>query len=55
MKIAGIILIVLEVIALFGSISSGAFATMGIIEMIGFFLPAIIGIILIVVAKRREQ
>ncbi|MGN1195801.1 MAG: hypothetical protein ACI4SB_09980 [Acutalibacteraceae bacterium] len=55
MKVAGIILIVIQVIALFGSIASGAFATMGIVEMIGFFIPSIIGIILIVAAKKREK
>lgn len=55
MKKAGIVLIVLQVLAIFGTISNGGFATMGVPKMIGYFLPAIIGIILIVVAKRRED
>ena len=49
----GVALIVIQVLALFGSVSSGSFSTMGIVEMIGFFIPAIIGVVLIVTSKSK--
>ena len=47
----GIALIILQVIAVLGALSSGSLATMGGAELIGFFIPAIIGVILIVKGK----
>lgn len=44
----GVVLIIIQALALFGTISSGGFDTMGIVERIGYFLPAIIGVVLIV-------
>ena len=49
MKVAGIILIVLQVIAFIGSFIGGRNPfTAGIPEMIGFFLIGIIGVILLI-------
>lgn len=58
MKIAGIILIVLEVLALVGGIANGSIPDMvnkgEFISLIGFFIPAIIGIILLIKAKNKK-
>ncbi|MBQ7004826.1 MAG: hypothetical protein IJN68_00180 [Clostridia bacterium] len=43
----GVVLIIIQVLAVFGTVSSGGFAAMGVIEKIGYFLPAIIGVVLI--------
>ena len=70
MKIAGIVLIILQCVAIFGSLAQdvarnekvgSGFLTMlqggtyGIAELIGFFLPAIIGVILLVKANKRKK
>ena len=49
MKVAGIMLIVLQIVAVIGSFIGGRnpFKT-GLIELIGFFLMGIIGIILLI-------
>ena len=50
MKIAGIILIILQIIAVIGSFIGGRNPfTVGIPELIGFFLIGIIGVILLIV------
>lgn len=48
----GVALIILQVIAVFGAISSGSLSTMGGAKLIGFFIPAIIGVILIAANKK---
>ena len=71
MKIAGIVLIVLQCVAIFGSFAQDAarnenmgsgFLSMlnggsayNIGTLIGFFLPAIIGVILLIKANKREK
>lgn len=59
MKIAGIVLIALEVMALLGSAFSGGFSSLGSVRgignLIGFLLPGIIGVILLIVAKKKEN
>lgn len=57
MKVAGIILIILQVLALFGTIMGdgiGSLFSGGIAYMIGYFLPAIIGIILLNKASKKK-
>lgn len=51
----GIVLIILQVIAVFGAISNGSLATMGGARLIGFFIPAIIGVSLIAASKKQDQ
>ena len=55
MKVAGIVLLCLHVVALLGSIVNGNLLGMGIFELIGFFLPTIIGVILLVKAKKKSN
>lgn len=61
MKIAGIVLLCLQGIALLGGITNGSLLTMftsgvmGFIQLIGFCLPAIIGIILLMKAKKKTE
>lgn len=61
MKIAGIVLLCLQGVALLGSIASGSLlgmftsGVMGLVELIGFCLPAIIGVILLVKAKKKKD
>ena len=54
MKIAGIVLICLQALAVFGAIVGGGLPT-GIAELLGFFAAGIIGIILLIVAKKKEK
>ncbi len=49
----GVILIVLQVLAVFGTAAGGGFSSMGAVEMIGYFLPSIIGVILIIMSKKK--
>lgn len=60
MKKAGIILLILQAFAIFGGVVNGnlerLFAFDGlpaIFKLLGFFLPAIIGIILLLRAKKK--
>ncbi len=59
MKIAGIILIVLQVLAVLGGISTGEAPFLNIsgaadiFAVLGYFLPAIIGVILLVKANKK--
>lgn len=60
MKKAGIILLVLQVVAMLGGLVNGNLARMfsfssatGVFELLGFFLPAIIGVILLIKAKKK--
>lgn len=59
MKVVAIILFVLQAIGLFGSISSGEISFMlaygGLAYWIGYFLPAIIGVILLVIHNKRKN
>ena len=58
MKVAGIILIILQVIALFGSVANGSIRflfTSGIPYLIGYFLPTIIAIILLSKAAKKKS
>ncbi|MBE6784929.1 MAG: hypothetical protein E7538_01665 [Ruminococcaceae bacterium] len=59
MKKAGIILIVLQVIALVGGIAGGSLSltpnALGIAELLGFCLPGIIGVILLIKAKKNNK
>ena len=50
MKTIGIILIILQIVGLFGSVVNGSISTLflrGIPYLLGYFLPGIIGIILL--------
>lgn len=61
MKIAGIVLLCLQGVALLGGIANGSLVgmlssgVMGIVELIGFCLPGIIGVILLSKAKKKEE
>lgn len=55
MKIAGIILIILQVVALISKIIQGGFAGMSFFALIGYFLMGIIGVILLVVDYKKNQ
>ena len=62
MKIVGIILIALQVFGIFGSVVSGAiastFAIAGVVDvfrLIGYFLPTIIGVILLKKAAKKNK
>lgn len=61
MKKVGIILICIQAVALLGGIANGSLSNMlssgftGLLELIGFCLPAIIGIILIVKANKKSK
>lgn len=56
MKKAGIVLIVLQIVALCSGISTGKMVWMeGAPQAIGYFLPAIIGVILLVKAGSKEK
>ncbi|MBR4309032.1 MAG: hypothetical protein IKT58_05505 [Oscillospiraceae bacterium] len=57
MKKAGIILVVLQVVALLGLAAGNGIDSVfngGIAKTIGFFIPAIIGVILLYKAKKQE-
>ena len=58
MKIVGIVLIILQIVGIFGAISGGEFGyimTRGIPYLFGYFLPAIIGITLLVKASQKGK
>ena len=61
MKKAGIVLICLQVLGVIGGIANGSLESMlsagagGIAQLIGFFLPGIIGVILLVRAKKKAE
>lgn len=58
MKILGIVLIILQLVGIFGAISGGEFGyilTRGVPYLFGYFLPAIIGIILLVKAPKKDK
>lgn len=44
----GIVLLVIQAISTYGTITGGGFGSMDIAELIGFLLPAFIGIVLII-------
>lgn len=62
MKIAGIVLLVLQAISIIGSVLNGSFADMfadfsvyGIGKLLGFFIPAIIGAILLAFGIKKAK
>ena len=56
MKIAGIILIILQVIAIIGSFLGGRNPfTSGFLEMIGYLISGIIGVILLIVHHIKKN
>lgn len=59
MKIAGIILLVLEVVSIIGGVANGSLSEMignaEIIQLIGFLSPGIIGAILLVISAKRKK
>lgn len=63
MKKAGVVLIIIQAVAVLSGIISGSFInmlksctnTMGIITLIGFLLPGIIGIILFVKGNKKSK
>lgn len=61
MKVAGIVLLCLQGVALLGSIANGSLlgmftsGIMGFVQLIGFCLPAIIGVFLLIKAKKKEN
>ena len=59
MKIAGIILIVLEAVSIAGAIANGSLPEIignaEIIKLIGFLLPGIIGAILLAVSAKKKK
>ena len=61
MKIAGIVLLCLQGVALLGGISNGSISDMfnsgimGFVELIGYCLPGIIGAILLVKANKKTN
>ncbi len=54
MKIAGIVLIVLQVLALIGGGIPAVGGVYGLGYLLGFFLPGIIGVILLVKAGKKK-
>lgn len=61
MKIIGIVLLALQVFALFGSIVNGSISSLfdlssaaNLFRLLGYFLPAIIGVILIRKADKKK-
>lgn len=62
MKIAGIILLVLQAISLLGAVANGSIATMfdfssgyALGELVGFFIPTIVGVFLLVKASKKAK
>lgn len=61
MRKVGIVLIVLQVLAILGGIASGSLVGMlvsgpaGLFELAGFLLPGIIGLILLNKAKKKGE
>ena len=56
MLITGIILVILQVVVTLGAIMGGSNPfTGGIADLLGYFAIGIIGIILIIVAKRKNK
>lgn len=61
MKIVGIVLLCLQGVALLGGIANGSLlgmftsGVMGFVKLIGFCLPAIIGIILLMKANEKTN
>lgn len=61
MKIAGIVLLCLQGVALLGGIANGSLVAMftsgvmGFVKLIGFCLPAMIGTILLMKAKKKTE
>ena len=62
MKTIGIILIILQVIGLFGSLVNGSLIEMlhitnavDISELVGYFLPALLGIFLYTKGRKKEN
>jgi hypothetical protein len=58
MKKAGIVLLAIQALALFGSIVSGEITSVfsgNIAYLIGYFLPTIIGVILLVKASKKAK
>lgn len=55
MNKVSLVLLILQVAGLVGTLMNGSFATMAIPEMIGFFIPAIIAVILIIRDKKKNK
>lgn len=65
MKVAAIILLILQALSIFGSISNGQFGNIlfqaitggvaGISQMLGYFLPTIIALILLSRHNKKKQ
>ena len=61
MKVAGIILLVVQAISLLGSVANGSIGTLfdfggvrEICRLLGFFLPSIIGVVLLMKASKKK-
>ena len=58
MKVIGIILLVLQAVSIYGSFVNGSIAYLfnnNIFYLIGYFLPTIIGVILLTKAKKKSD
>lgn len=61
MKIAGIVLLCLQGVALLGGIANGSLlamftsGVMGFLQLIGFCLPTVIGVFLLIKAKKKTN
>lgn len=54
MNKVSIVLFVIQAIAVFGSIVNGNLFSMGLFQLLGFFLPLIIGVVLIVRDNKKK-
>ena len=54
MNKVSIVLFIIQAIAVFGSIVNGNLFSMGLFQLIGFFLPLIIGVVLIVRDNKKK-
>lgn len=63
-KIIGIVLLCLQAVSIFGIVANGEIANLtsyftgdasGIFEMLGFFLPAIVGVVLLVLDYLKKK
>lgn len=55
MKVIAIILFVMQALSLFGTFSGGGSLPMNIPYLLGYFLPTIIGIILLSKSNKKKQ
>ena len=55
MKVAAIILFILQAMSLYGTFSSGGYLPMNLPYLVGFFLPSIIGVILLCKHSKKQE